>query len=304
MRALAYPVLRRVEPLFLRWARLRNRWPPTFIVGAERSGTTLVCLHVASHHRFGWIPLVAKRRPRYGLTATWRALGSGEWEPNLANDYGVGSGDLAPSDGWDTLQPWFSAERSNSAPREAALPEFVNLVRMYERLFDAPFLNKNNANSTRIAALARAFPGALFIHVKRERCAAVASLMKARRKHGIAVGEWWGTVPPAFATRSFDTELEQAVATHLGAELAASEALRELAPECQLEVDYAQFCAAPDRVSDWLVNAYARVGHELTGRPGASAGVTYEMSRLSRAEYDTLAPDVALIEAALLAEVE
>ena len=297
MRALAYPLLRLLEPSFLRLARLRNRWPPTFVVGAERSGTTLVCLHLAGRYRFGWIPLAAKRRAKHPLTATWRALGQSEWEPNLENRYGVGSGDLAPSDGWDSLRPWF---REDGTAADPELRGFVNLVRGCERLFGAPFLNKNNANSVRVAALARAFPTALFVHVTRERSAAVASLVEARAKHGVALGQWWGAVPPDFAGRAFESELEQSLATHLGVELAARRALEALPPERWIELDYGDFCADPARLEAWLEAAHRAAGRPLERRAPEPGPARYEASRLPEGRRRELAALLAPLEERLL----
>lgn len=279
MRDLLYPLLRVIEPHLLRRLRLTNRFPPIFIVGGERSGTTLVTLHLAGRFRFAWIPVVAKRRPRHPWAATWRALGRGEWSPNVDNSYGVGSGDLAPSDGWDTIRRWFEEDGTSPRPKDPSLAEFVTLVRLLERLFEAPFLNKNNANSLRIDALAHAFPQARFVYVRRDRVAAVASLMEARRRHGVETGEWWGAVPPAFTKMKFETELEQSVATLVGVELAIEASLAKLDSSRWLELSYEAFCADPNLLTNWVERSYSSADIVLRPQAGELAETRYEASR-------------------------
>lgn len=252
----------------MRHLRLSNRWPPLFVVGAPRSGTTVVFQEVLATFELGYFPNRAKKRPHACVS---RALGA-RWrfQPCWSSSYGVIPGPWAPSDGWEIFLRWFPEYPGEGPVRRERLHELCTIVRLYERIFRAPFANKNNANTTRIPELAELFPRALFLHVRRDPEDTVASLLEARRRHGVPPGRWWGAAPPGL--RAPTSELELCVAGTLGVERAARAALAELAPERSFTVRYEEFCDDPSQATDWVASAFAAAGVSLRRR--AVAGPT------------------------------
>ena len=288
----------------VRLAPRANRWPPTFVVGAPRCGTTLVYLHLAGRFRFAWFPAAASRRARHPWAAARRALSREAWSASTRSEFGHASGELAPSDGWEILRRWFPEYGTITAANAAArLRELVTLVALFEELYGGPFLNKNNGNSVRIDALAAAFPGAHFVHVHRARPEAAASLTKARSHHGVALGEWWSAAPPAFAGRTFTSELEQVVATLVGIDHGIERSLVQLDPARWTSIAYEDFCAHPDRLVTWVRGAYRRHGVELA-EDSAAAPASFAPSRLDDEERRRLEDLVSPLEARLAAELE
>lgn len=281
-------LLRPLESLLVDARRLEPRFPPTFVIGAPRGGTTLVGLHLARAFRWSYFPNVAKRHRKTPFLATRRALASGErWEPSYDNRYGQAEGDLAPSDGWDVLLRWFGGYREATAAEAPGARGLKTLVRRLEDLFDAPFLCKNNQNTMRIGALAALFDRALFVLVTRALPEAVASLLEARATHGVALNEWWSAAPPQYLERRFESELEQVVHTQVGLERYAREQLARAAPDRHLVLDYADFCARPGELLGWVEEAYRARGARLLAS-GAELPQRFDASRLEAGERAAL----------------
>lgn len=262
-----------VEPPLVRLLRLENRLPPLFVVGAPRSGTTAVYLHLLGRFRMGYFPNLAKRHPRACVSALlWgRAFGR-RHRPTYAHEYGDVAGDMAPSDGWDVFHRWFPRYDHDRPVREGRLHELRTVVRLYEILFDAPFCNKNNSNSLRIPHLARLFPDALFVHVRRDPVATVLSLVEARARHGVGPGEWWSASPPRFLGRRFTDPVEQAVFQTWGVERHLRDSLDDLPAERWTGVDYERVSRDATALEDWVRDRYTAHGIRLDLRETPPAG--------------------------------
>jgi hypothetical protein len=271
-----------LEGLLVAARRLEPRYPPLFVVGAPRSGTTLVGLHLANTFELAYFPNVAKRFWRAPYLRTRAALRRGRYAPTYANSFGNVPSELAPSDGFRIWTRWFPPfdEARSATPRQRR--ELATLIARFERLFDAPFFCKNNANAARIGALVDLFPSARFVHVRRELPETVISLVEARRQHGVELGRWWSAAPPQHLGRPFESELEQAVATVAGIDAYVAAALADSPSERWTRVEYERFCARPDEVVAWVEASYAREGVRLLRRPGERPA-RFEVSRLDAA---------------------
>lgn len=245
----------RVESLALRALRIEPRFPPLFIVGAPRSGTTLPYLYLLNRFRFGYFPNIARQAPSLPVAAAlvWHR----DHQAGFGHDsrYGNVEGPTAPSDGWEIFHRWFPRYAMVPVQRDR-LVELRRIVGAYEGIFGGPFLNKNNHNSVRIAELDDIFPDALFIHVTRNLHDAGVSLLEARRRHQIALGQWWSCPPPQYLGHQFASEADQAVRTIQGIQDYVRESLVALDPGRWLEIRYEDFCREPDVLARWVRSHY------------------------------------------------
>lgn len=259
-----------VESAAVRMVPLRNRYPPLFVVGVPRSGTTPVFQHLLNQRRFAYFPNRTRGHAYTCVTRTaWGRLVD-RYEPSYDSRFGIVEGGMGPSDGWEIFHRWFPRYDLDRPVGEGRLRELKTLVRALELLYGAPFANKNNANSVRIEHLRALFPEALFVHVMRDRLDTACSLLDARRRHGVGLGEWWSAAPPQFLHRRFRDDVEQTMAQVLGVEAAIREALAD-AGDGRIECAYEAFCTDPDGVVEAVTAAYAARGVALRARAGAPA---------------------------------
>lgn len=263
------PVVRLPETLLVRSLHLENRYPPLFVVGTPRSGTTVVIQHIINTFELGYFPNLSKAHPKACVFFAWRARRRHRFTPSYESRYGIIDGPMAPSDGWDIFHRWFPRYDHSQPVREDHFYELRNIVRMLEVIFDAPFANKNNANSTRIPYLDAIFPTALFVHVTRDVHDTVFSILESRRRNAVGEDEWWGASPPQFYDRRFDSELERVVHQVWGIERTIAASLERVPAQRRVTVPYDAFCERPAQLVEWVDGCYASAGVRLRRRPGS-----------------------------------
>lgn len=284
-----------VEPLLVHSARADNAWPPLFVVGAPRSGTTVVFQYIVNTLEFGYFPNLAKEHPRACITLGYWARRRYRYEGSYESAYGVIEGPMAPSDGWGIFHRWFPRYDLDSPVREERLHELKTIVRAFERIFSAPFANKNNANSLRVPHLRRLFPDARFVHVRRDVCDTVRSVLKSRAAHRVGENEWWGIAPPRFYKRRFASELERVVYQTVDVERFITESLEGVGDDRSRVVPYEWFCSAPGALVDWVTGSYAASGTTLR-RHDSTPPPTFQRSGVpdtERAELEARVREIA-----------
>ncbi len=175
------------------------RQPPIFILGAPRSGSTLIVQAITdafdigylsnAHCRFfGW-PALAERvlRPLVNKPRS-----------SYQSDYGVTKGKHAPSECGEWWYRFFRREPAYVPAKEADPAKMVNFRRSLLALtdaFDKPVIFKNLYVSLRIQAIVKHIPEALFIEVRRNEVDNAVSILEARKK---IYGDYhaWFSVPP------------------------------------------------------------------------------------------------------------
>lgn len=186
-------------------------WPHIFIVGAPRSGTSLVYEVVVTafklayftnlSHRFYMTPLAVTKLGQVFLRPR---------KPAFQSDYGHIAGWAAPNEGGWIWRRWFEdgAWTDESALSSLPAQEIKATLSGMSNLFHAPFINKNVMHSNRIRLLDALFPGCLFIEVRRDPKETVRSIVRAqRRQKGPEPDrEQWWSVRPSIAGGVTDIE--------------------------------------------------------------------------------------------------
>lgn len=230
---------------------------PIFIVGPPRAGTTIVYQYLLSQFEFSYFPNIANRFPHSPVAATLAGRMLASYEPTFESEYGQTDGLMGPSDGWEIFHRWFPRYDPSDSVDKENLGELPRIFGGIEVILNGPFLSKNNNNSTRIQHLIEAFSTPIFIHVHRNRRDNAASLLEARRAHGVEVGEWWSVAPPSLADKSFEDDIEQTVRTIDAVNGLIESSLEDHDPSRIARICYGLFCRQPSAVADWVEECYA-----------------------------------------------
>lgn len=182
-----------------------RQWAPVFIVGAPRSGTTLLYQLLIHTFRFAYFPNLANRFYQCPITATkWGLKLCKPYSASFISRNGVETGCLSPSEAGNVWNRWFPHENRegfNYTERgylsEHSRSEIRTLVASMEHRFNRPFLTKNVKASVRIPALLELFPDALFVHINRTPLDAAVSILKIRRQRK---KDWWSVMPKEMET--------------------------------------------------------------------------------------------------------
>lgn len=236
-------------------AQSNPAWPPIFIVGGPRSGSTLLSQLLLSCHRLAYINNAVALLPRSGPVSA-RLLAMRHWPrpSGFRNDYGDTRGLAGPSeagDVWDAIFPWSD---HHSVPAEELTPRsrerLQALVIGLSSAYRAPFLSKNLWNSVRIEAIDRACPNALFIVARRSPIHMAQSVLRGRRR-AIGSGTGFWSIRPRELLPYEAADPVDHVARQLCLTYGAIESARKaLGPARFLDVSYQDLCRSPAAITE------------------------------------------------------
>lgn len=199
-RFIANLVLRPIERTLSMGRKLR--YPPVFIIGVPRSGTTILRQLIASTIQTSYISNFGDKLfrnlgvPYPAISAiVLRLVDAKPIQITYTPTYGTTPGRGNPSESEHSWAYWFKRLIEEVAPSDV-LPQMKRAmyrgIAATQRLSGRPFVNKTTVLSLRIRALVDVFPGALFIHVQRDPIDVAQSLLVARDAYK---NDWLGAKP-------------------------------------------------------------------------------------------------------------
>ena len=145
--------------------------PILLVVGAPRSGTTLIDQTLAHFTEVSYFSNLTDLFPRAPITAT-RMFSKrfGAKTSNFQSYYGQTGRLSDPNDGFSIWNRWLGSDRYTTPSHFSAktVREMQHFFQAWTATFGLPFLNKNNRNTSCIALLAEAIPQAQFVVVRRD----------------------------------------------------------------------------------------------------------------------------------------
>lgn len=224
--------------------------PLLLVVGAPRSGTTLVYQTLARYLDVSYLTNLAAMFPRSPLTGSRLASRLPRRDSaDFGNFYGQTARLHGPNDGFTLWNTWLGDDRY--VPRTDLSDSEQQAMRTFFQAWShhhgKPFLNKNNRNTACLDLLSRVLPQARFIVVRRNPLLVAQSLIRAREQvqGDRAVG--WGlhsqsSDMAADPLRYVDDVCDQI----LEIERQLDEQLEHIAADRIVEITYEGFCEAPD----------------------------------------------------------
>lgn len=158
--------------------------PPIFIVGAARSGSTLLYQLMAYYFKCSYFSNLASVFYKYPVLITKRTshFFEGYEDNTFRSDYGLIGGLWAPSEAGGIFSYWFGK-------KDDIDKDFIkNSVYKLCSIVGSPFICKNLVNSKRLKEIYDVFPGAFIIHIKRDFVYNAQSIVLGLRNKRVAMG--------------------------------------------------------------------------------------------------------------------
>ena len=230
--------------------------PVVLVVGAPRSGTTLVYQTLARYMDVSYVTNLTSMFPKSPVTAT-RLL---NWLPkrdsaDFRNFYGQTVRLDGPNDAFSLWNKWLGDDRY--VPRtdltQSEQQEMRSFFVAWSQAFGKPFLNKNNRNTGCLNLLSKVLPQARFVVVRRNPLLVAQSLINARQQVQGDKSVGWGLHSHSSNTgqdplRYVDDVCDQI----LEIERQLDDQLSEIPPQRLVEVTYEGFCENPAESLRWI----------------------------------------------------
>lgn len=192
---------------------------PVFIVGAPRTGSTILYQALTNSYDFLYIDNLAcawNKNLRFGIWLSRKKFGANPHN-NFESEFGSTRkfGGHAPSECGQFWYRWLPSDY-HFIDNQDITPEMVRGIK--DEVLGAsahlgrPLLFKNLNAGQRLRLIHRAFPKAKIIFVRRDPRFVVRSILSARSKLNVPPGQWWSIKPPNFSKLTILPELEMCAA--------------------------------------------------------------------------------------------
>ena len=242
--------------------------PPVFIVGAPRSGSTLLYQLLVEVFEVGFLsnrhcrlwgsPALVERfaRPKRAASHTYDSTHGGT----------AGAG--APSECGEYWYRFFR-RRPHHVPLAEADPARLRALRASVRGFGAaagrPLLFKNLFCTLRLEPIAAALPEAAYLLIRRDLVDNAHSILEARKRINGDYAAWWSSEPPEIE-RLRTLPAEQQAVEQVRLVEAAAERTRAANPDRFLELRYEDLCSDPRATVDEVEAFLAGFGIQVSRR--------------------------------------
>ena len=238
--------------------RLGRRWQdeplpyaPLFVVGAPRSGSTLLYQLLTDRFDLGYLANGHARHPG-APSLVERARGLVRRRHGALSDYsssyGNTSGELGPSECgpfWYRFFPRRPHHVSAEDFPEDARRRLRAAVGAFVAACGRPVVYKNLFSTARMDAIAAALPEALFVAIHRDLGANARSLLAGRPRAVGSYEAWWSVEPPDIERLRSLPPHEQVVEQVRSLDALVGRIQAKIGPERVLHISYEQLCADP-----------------------------------------------------------
>ncbi len=204
--------------VFSHYSELALKHQPVFIIGAPRTGSTILYQVITNELDVLYIDNLACSLHRNIFFGVWlsRKIFKSKPHNNFMAEHGNTSkyGAHAPSECGSFWYRWMPKDRhfvdegdiSDKAIREIR-QEITSIINYH----DKPLVFKNLNAALRMRVLSKIFPKAKFIWIKRDPLYVSQSILKAREKVNVDICKWWSLMPENHDSLKKLTAVEQIV---------------------------------------------------------------------------------------------
>lgn len=254
---------------------IEPRYPTIFIVGAPRSGTTLLSQLLITYFELGYINNVIAR--------FWMAPYVGAWLASELQNFGrppaIGfESDLGTTSECEGLHEfgyfwrrWFQYGDTHELDKGQLgaidTPFLRQELAAIESVFDRPLLFKNVAAlSLRVGFLATTLPKSLFIHCRRDPAFTAQSLLVSRLKYYGSRETWFSIKPQEYSWLKERPYEEQIAGQIFHTRQRIEQAFETMSSTRYVNLDYESLCNRPSEQLASVAQLVEGVGHRLVQR--------------------------------------
>ena len=176
-----------LDPLHNNWLykedlKYLDLYPPVFIVGSPRSGTTVLYQLLCKHTNFSYINNFIGHWYRIPILAAkaYTVLFQGGNELELNSNFGKSKNHYGPNEFGEFWYKYYSKTHSFKNQNKKSAEKLKMEIAAITKIFEKPILLKNVVNSMRIESLSNIFDNSTFIVIERDKLDNAQSILNAR----------------------------------------------------------------------------------------------------------------------------
>jgi len=258
------------------------KYPVIFVVGMSRCGSTLMMQWLAKTARFAYptnllsrfyeAPYIGAKiqqmltDPKFNFKDELSDLSK---EIAFASDIGKTKGALAPNEFWyfwRRFLPNTEAETDymdKQCLKEAKCKEFAAELAAVEAVFNKPLAMKGHILRFNIPFLSSILEKALFVFVTRHPFYNIQSVLETRVRYYGDQRAWVGAKPRELHMLQALDPFEQVAGQLYFTNRAIEEGLGQIDAARGLRVSYEEFCTAPERVFNQIIEKLSQQGYRV-----------------------------------------
>ncbi|MGA1868188.1 MAG: sulfotransferase [bacterium] len=264
------------------------KYPIVFIVGAPRSGTTILLQWLAKTGQFSYPTNILSRfyaspyigakiqllltDPEYNF---YNEIMDFNHDISFESNLGKTHGALSPNEFWyfwrrfipNTEPRYLNMEEINSINGNAFARELASI----ESVFNKPLALKGIIMQYNISTLSSFFKKAFFLYIKREPFYNMQSLLEARIKYYGNRDAWYSVKPREYDKLKNMNCFEQVAGQVYYTNCSIENEISQIEKNRSLAINYEEFCSNPTGIYNYIVNKLASQACEIdptyTGPP-------------------------------------
>ncbi len=296
---LASRVLTPIEVSLIRRYKKKIKYPPIFIIGAPRTGSTILYEYITHYLDVMYINnLMCGFHPTLYLgSVISRVVFRNKQHGCFASERGRTRGLNSPSECGLFWYRWIPKDRHFVDFNELdslQIAQIHDVVRAVVNASKKPILFKNMNCGQRLRIIKDIFPNALFIYCRRDHLYTAQSIIEVRERVYKSRTKWWSIMP-----RKYDELLkldypEQVVKQIYYIQKQIEEDLRLFGERQSIEVWYESFCESPRLVIEGIRDFMLQNGINVTYRSEVIQRQVNlsQQRRIDKATYDKLSETI------------
>ena len=235
-----------------------KKYPPVFIVGAPRTGSTIFYLLVTAYWDIDYInnfQCLLKNIPTLGCQLS-NILFSNKYNKNFYSKQGKTKGLNSPSECGGFWYTWFPKDR-HYVPKGELDKDTTTLIRntinSITSINQKNLFFKNMNCGQRIGALSEIVPEAFFIYCKRNPLYVAQSLLLTRKKVYKTIEKWWSIMPKEYSEIIQHSPERQVVEQVYYIEKQIQEDLNKYYPDNYCKVKYEELIKNPKKELESII---------------------------------------------------
>lgn len=224
-----------------------TQFPPIFVVGAPRSGTTVLYQLLCKHFNLRYIPNFVSMWYRLPIVAShlFEIFYKDEFEIQLSSSFGVTRKLSGPSEFAEFWYRWFPRNPQSATKiilSDSQICDMRGEIAGISKLYSVPLVFKNVVNSVRLIPIGTLLPSAVFLEISRDPVDTAQSILRAREKLYRDKNHWLSVKTNNYELIKTEPYWSQIPKQIFGIERAIQEAKHKLGKDRFYTLAYVDLC--------------------------------------------------------------